>query len=90
MRVYLLENGRSESLNKIGYVCFFVFIVIYQRQIYLRSTKGRSTFSHSGSGYTSPVGNMSEYQTPHEIKEEQWRLESGYLTTRLTRDARDV
>ena len=64
--------------------------MLHVRDGHRSTTKGRSTFSPSGSGYTSPVGNMSEYQTPHEIKEEQWRLESGYLTTRLTRDARDV
>ena len=52
----------------------------YQRQVYLKSAKERSptstTFSRSGSGYTSPARNMSGYQTPRELKEEQWRLES--------------
>jgi hypothetical protein len=53
-------------------------------QVYLRSTKERSpsstTFSRSGSGYASPVGNMSGYQTPREIKEERWKLESDAIS----------
>ncbi|KAF9475996.1 hypothetical protein BDN70DRAFT_765923, partial [Pholiota conissans] len=47
------------------------------RQTYLKSSKDRSptavSFSRPASGYNSP--NRSGYQTPREIKEEQWRQE---------------
>ncbi|KAG6874157.1 hypothetical protein C0995_005575 [Termitomyces sp. Mi166 len=48
------------------------------RVIHLRSKNDRSPKSTSfsrGSGYSSPVS-KSGYQTPREIKEEQWRLEA--------------
>ncbi|KAF8147285.1 hypothetical protein B0H34DRAFT_624789, partial [Crassisporium funariophilum] len=48
------------------------------RQVYLKSAKDRSptstSFSRSGSGYASP--SLSGYQTPRELKEEQWRQEA--------------
>ncbi|KAF8961025.1 hypothetical protein BDZ97DRAFT_1830946 [Flammula alnicola] len=50
-----------------------------QRQVYLKSAKDRSptsnSFSRPGSGYNSPSRNMSGYQTPREMKEEQWKQE---------------
>jgi hypothetical protein len=45
------------------------------RQVYLKSAKERSptTFSRPISGYSSPNKAISGYQTPREIKEEQWK-----------------
>ncbi|KDR68682.1 hypothetical protein GALMADRAFT_231010 [Galerina marginata CBS 339.88] len=49
------------------------------RQVYLKSAKERSsptsTPPFSRSGYNSPSRNVSGYQTPREVKEEQWKAE---------------
>lgn len=45
--------------------------------VYLKSIRDRSSppsaYSRLSSGYTSPSRGLSGYQTPREIKEEQWR-----------------
>ncbi|KAJ3482571.1 hypothetical protein NLJ89_g12133 [Agrocybe chaxingu] len=54
------------------------------RQVYLKTVKDRersptaATFSRSNSGYNTPSRGVSGsgYQTPREIKEEQWRAEA--------------
>jgi len=47
------------------------------RVVYLKSIRDRSSpptaYSRLSSGYTTPSRGMSGYQTPREIKEEQWR-----------------
>jgi hypothetical protein len=50
-------------------------ILSFQRQVYLKSRAERSPtpFSRSQSGYASP---STGYQTPRELKEEQWKLEA--------------
>ena len=53
---------------------------MFQRQVYLKSMKERSPPSTApsrlGSGYNTPSKGVSGYQTPREIKEEQWRCEA--------------
>jgi len=49
------------------------------RQVYLKSAKDRSpssaSFSRPTSGYNSPSRNASGYQTPREVREEQWKMD---------------
>jgi hypothetical protein len=84
MTAYLPGNGQSGSRNKIGYVTFlestfFPTPDLFQRQVYLRSRAERSptsaSFSRGESGYASPSLSTG-YQTPRELKEEQWKLEA--------------
>jgi hypothetical protein len=84
MTVYLLGNGQSGSRNKIGYVIFLESSSppihnYFQRQVYLKSRAERSptsaSFSRGSSGYASPSLSTG-YQTPRELKEEQWKLEA--------------
>ena len=52
---------------------------LFQRQVYLKSRAERSptsaSFSRGSSGYASPSLSTG-YQTPRELKEEQWKLEA--------------
>ena len=52
---------------------------VFQRQVYLKSRADRSptsaSFSRGSSGYASPSLSTG-YQTPRELKEEQWKLEA--------------
>jgi hypothetical protein len=84
MTVYLLGNGQSGSRNKIGYVIFPESSSppihnYFQRQVYFKSraewSPTSASFSRGSSGYASPSLSTG-YQTPRELKEEQWKLEA--------------
>jgi len=66
------------------------------RQVYLKTVKDRErsptglSFSRSGSGYASPSYGGSGYQTPRELKEEQWRMEAETASKPTKNEMRDM
>ncbi|KDQ30267.1 hypothetical protein PLEOSDRAFT_1088320 [Pleurotus ostreatus PC15] len=51
-------------------------IVYIQSQASKEPSMNATTKAMRGSGYTSPSGTASGYQTPREIREEKWKLEA--------------
>jgi hypothetical protein len=79
----LQANGQRGNQSRIGQVVHLLSISIRaeqhlgQRVTHLKLADDRSPTFNSlsrGSGYSSP--SLSGYQTPRELKEEQWRQEA--------------
>ena len=60
----------------------------YQRIVYIQSIPAREQ-SSMGSGYTTS-GSRSGYQTPRELKEEQWRLEANSVNKPSKNELREM
>jgi hypothetical protein len=74
-----LESGPEGNRNKTGYMsrvwlCPFPLNLFFQRHEYIRTIKARDSETTFSRPSTPSFG--SGYQTPREIREEQWRLES--------------
>lgn len=73
------RESKQNWVSNLPRKYFFPTPNLFQRQVYLKSRAERSptsaSFSRGSSGYASPSLSTG-YQTPRELKEEQWKLEA--------------